>query len=125
MNVYAIHGRFGAYVQLGETPEKGVEGEPRRSSLTGGLTGVDRDARRSAEAAGAAARAGRASGIGQPIVAGLGRYGPYVKHGDDYRSLEPEDDLFTVGLARALALFAAPKKSGRRRRPSGSSARSR
>ena len=36
MNVYAINGRFGAYVQLGETPEKGVKEKPKRSSLTGG-----------------------------------------------------------------------------------------
>ena len=38
MNVYAINGRFGAYVQLGEKPEKGVKEKPKRSSLTGGLT---------------------------------------------------------------------------------------
>src|SRR5207244_8047579 len=38
MNVYAIHGRFGAYVQLGETPEKGSKEKPKRSSLTNGLT---------------------------------------------------------------------------------------
>jgi DNA topoisomerase-1 len=50
----------------------------------------------------------------EPVVAGLGRFGPYVKHGPDYRSLEPTDDLFTVDLERALALFAAPKRSGRR-----------
>src|SRR5207248_3631746 len=37
-NVYAIHGRFGAYVQLGETPEKGSKQKPKRSSLTGGQT---------------------------------------------------------------------------------------
>jgi DNA topoisomerase-1 len=47
-------------------------------------------------------------------VAGLGRFGPYVKHGDDYRSLEETDDLFTIDLTRALALFAAPKRAGRR-----------
>src|SRR5437762_2339611 len=51
---------------------------------------------------------------GAPIVAGLGRFGPYVKHGDEYRSLGPDDDLFTIDLARALALFAEPKRSGRR-----------
>src|SRR5262249_58464076 len=38
LNVYAIHGRFGAYVQLGETPEKGSKEKPKRSSLTGGQT---------------------------------------------------------------------------------------
>jgi DNA topoisomerase-1 len=48
------------------------------------------------------------------VVAGLGRFGPYVKHGDDYRSLGAADDLFTVDLSRALALFAEPKRGGRR-----------
>jgi DNA topoisomerase-1 len=50
---------------------------------------------------------------GTTVVAGLGRFGPYIKHGDDYRSLEPTDDLFTVDLERALALLAAPKRSAR------------
>ena len=36
--VYAIHGRFGAYVQLGEAPEKGSKEKPKRSSLVGGMT---------------------------------------------------------------------------------------
>ena len=57
---------------------------------------------------------GRHPESGQPVVAGLGRFGPYVKHGDDYRSLAAEDDLFTVGLDRALTLLAEPKKAGRR-----------
>src|SRR5262249_16362433 len=48
------------------------------------------------------------------VVAGLGRFGPYVKHGDDYRSLQSDDELFTVDLDGALALFAQPKKGGRR-----------
>jgi DNA topoisomerase-1 len=51
---------------------------------------------------------------GEPVVAGLGRFGPYVKHGDDYRSLAPDDDVHTIDLARALALFAEPKRGGRR-----------
>ena len=50
---------------------------------------------------------------GQPIVAGLGRFGPFIKYGDDYRSLEATDDLFTIDLERALALLAAPKRSAR------------
>src|SRR3954466_1054610 len=50
---------------------------------------------------------------GEVIVAGLGRFGPYIKKGDDYRSLEESDDLFTINLERALALLAAPKRSAR------------
>jgi DNA topoisomerase-1 len=51
---------------------------------------------------------------GQEIFASPGRYGPYVKKGDDYRSLGSEDQIFTVTLEEALALFAAPKTRGRR-----------
>jgi DNA topoisomerase-1 len=51
---------------------------------------------------------------GGEVVAGAGRYGPYVKKGDDYRSLESEEQIFTVTLAEALALLAAPKTRQRR-----------
>jgi DNA topoisomerase-1 len=115
LTVYAIHGRFGAYVQLGETPEKGSKEKPKRSSLTNGLTESTvtlEDALRLLELP---RDLGLHPDTQQPIVAGLGRFGPYVKHGDDFRSLGADDDLFSVGLDRALALFAEPKRGGRRR----------
>jgi DNA topoisomerase-1 len=51
---------------------------------------------------------------GAEVLAASGRYGPYVKKGDEFRSLESEEKLFTVTLEEALALLAAPK--GRQRR---------
>jgi DNA topoisomerase-1 len=51
---------------------------------------------------------------GNEILAAAGRYGPYVKRGDDYRSLDSEDKIFTVTLDEALALLAAPKTRQRR-----------
>ena len=51
---------------------------------------------------------------GVEIFAATGRYGPYVKRGDDFRSLDDEDQLFTVTLDEALALLAAPKTRQRR-----------
>jgi DNA topoisomerase-1 len=48
------------------------------------------------------------------ILATPGRYGPYLKKGDETRSLEREDQLFTISLEDALALLAAPKIRGRR-----------
>jgi DNA topoisomerase-1 len=113
MNVYAISGRFGAYVQLGETPEKGVKEKPRRSSLTGALTESTVMLEDALKLLDLPRELGTHPESGQPIVAGLGRFGPYIKHGDDYRSLEPTDDLFTVDMDRALALLAAPKRSAR------------
>ena len=113
MNVYAIHGRFGAYVQLGETQEKGVKEKPKRSSLTGALTESTVTLDDALKLLELPRELGQHAESGQPIVAGLGRFGPYVKHGDDYRSLEATDDLFTVDLERAVALFNAPKRSAR------------
>src|SRR5205823_1710719 len=51
---------------------------------------------------------------GEEVTAHNGRYGPYVKRGRDSRSLEREEQLFTVTLDDAKALFAAPKARGRR-----------
>jgi DNA topoisomerase I len=51
---------------------------------------------------------------GAEIFAGSGRYGPFVRRGDDYRSLETEEQMFTVTLEEALALLAAPKTRQRR-----------
>ncbi|HYN93350.1 MAG TPA: type I DNA topoisomerase [Pilimelia sp.] len=51
---------------------------------------------------------------GAEVLAGAGRYGPYVKKGDEFRSLDSEDKLFTVSLDEALALLAAPKARQRR-----------
>jgi DNA topoisomerase-1 len=50
---------------------------------------------------------------GQEITAQNGRYGPYLKKGTDSRSLSTEEQLFTVTLDEALALYAQPKQRGR------------
>ena len=51
---------------------------------------------------------------GEEVIAANGRYGPYVKRGKESRSLENEEQLFTVTLEDALALIAQPKQRGRR-----------
>ncbi len=114
MNVYAIHGRFGAYVQLGETPDKGSKEKPKRSSLTNGLTESTVTLDEALKLLELPRELGTHPESSQPVLAGLGRFGPYIRHGDDYRSLAADDDLFTVGLERALALLAEPKRAGRR-----------
>lgn len=50
---------------------------------------------------------------GQEITAQNGRYGPYLKKGTDSRSLQTEDQLFTITLEEALAIYAQPKQRGR------------
>ena len=44
------------------------------------------------------------------ISAGIGRFGPYIKHGKIYKSLTAEDDVLTIGLNRAVSLLAEPTK---------------
>jgi DNA topoisomerase-1 len=51
---------------------------------------------------------------GEPVTVQNGRYGPYAKRGTDSRSLESEEQLFTLTLAEAKELFAQPKTRGRR-----------
>jgi DNA topoisomerase-1 len=50
----------------------------------------------------------------EPITTNFGRFGPYVKHGDEFRSLDTEDDVFNISFDAALALLRAPKQSRRR-----------
>jgi DNA topoisomerase-1 len=51
---------------------------------------------------------------GEEVTAQNGRYGPYLKKGSDSRSIDTEDQLFTVDIEQARAIFAQPKLRGRR-----------
>src|SRR3954464_2115468 len=119
--VYVMNGRFGWYVQLGETPEapaKKVKGQaiekPKRASLQAGMTeskGLRVDGLKTLSLP-------RVVGVhpddNEPIVTNFGRFGPYVKHGDEFRSLESEEQVFEISFDNALALIRAPKQSRRR-----------
>ncbi|OBJ66375.1 type I DNA topoisomerase [Mycobacterium asiaticum] len=50
---------------------------------------------------------------GEEITAQNGRYGPYLKRGTDSRSLQNEDQMFTITLDEALKIYSEPKRSGR------------
>jgi DNA topoisomerase I len=50
----------------------------------------------------------------EPITTNFGRFGPYVKHGDEFRSLESDEDVFSISFDAALVLLRAPKQSRRR-----------
>ena len=50
----------------------------------------------------------------EPMTTNFGRFGPYVKHGDEFRSLESDEDVFDISFDAALALLRAPKQSRRR-----------
>src|ERR1044072_8203145 len=121
-NVYVMNGRYGAYVQLGETPEAGqkskVKGQtaekPKRSSLQAGMTESSITLEQALPLLSLPRVVGLHPDDNEPISTNFGRFGPYVKHGDEFRSLESEDQVFGISFDDALALIRAPKQSRRR-----------
>ena len=113
LTVLAKAGRFGPYVQLGERNAES-KSKPKTASLfkTMSLDTVTLD--EALRLLTQPRTVGAHPEDGAPITAQNGRYGPYVKWGKESRSLEDEDQIFTVDLEAAVALLAQPKK-GRRR----------
>ena len=112
--IYLLTGRFGAYVQLGETSdEKGAE-KPKRASLPKGKTPETLSLEEAVELLRLPRQVGLHPETGKRIVASIGRFGPYVEHERVFASLTPADDVLTVDLARALELFAAKSAKGGR-----------
>ena len=119
-------GRFGPYLQLGEQakavkPPKGEKAvkppKPKRASLPKGVAPEDIDLEKALALLALPREVGLSPEDGEPILAGVGRFGPYVKHGKVYASLEDGDNVLTVGLNRAMHLIAdkiANPKKGRR-----------
>ncbi|MGZ8751531.1 MAG: type I DNA topoisomerase [Acidimicrobiia bacterium] len=105
--VLALNGRFGPFVQIGELAE-GSKKKPPRASL---FSTMDPETVTLEEALQLLSlpRVVGADAAGVEITAQNGRYGPYLKKGTDSRSLEAEDQLFTVTLEAAEVIFAQPK----------------
>jgi len=114
MNVYVMNGRYGAYVQLGETPDGKKAEKPKRASLQAGMTEQTVTLDEALKLLSLPREVGVHPDDGHPIVTNFGRFGPYVKHNDEFRSLESDDDVFNIAFDQALALLRAPKQSRRR-----------
>ena len=56
---------------------------------------------------------------GEMILAGIGKFGPYLKMGPQYKTIPPDDDVLNIGLNRAVVLMAEPNKSNRPAREPG------
>jgi DNA topoisomerase-1 len=110
-------GRFGPYLQLGETSkEKGAE-KPKRAGIPKGVSPDDIDLERALALLALPRDVGPHPEDGEMIIAGVGRFGPYVKHGKIYANLEEGDEVLNIGLNRAVTLIAEKKlKPGRGRR---------
>ncbi len=103
-------GRFGPYVQLGDATDEVPK--PPRASLPKGWDADSIDLEKSLLLLSLPREIGKHPEDGEPVEAGIGRYGPFVKHGRIYANLPDVDEVFTVGMNRAVELIAA-KAAGR------------
>ncbi|MEU5364608.1 type I DNA topoisomerase [Streptomyces sp. NPDC005925] len=114
--IVAKDGRYGPYVTeiLPEgTPKTGKNAvKPRTASLFKSMS-LDTVTLEDALKLMSLPRVVGADAEGQEITAQNGRYGPYLKKGTDSRSLQAEEQLFTITLEEALAIYAQPKQRGR------------
>ncbi|WP_180900918.1 type I DNA topoisomerase [Martelella soudanensis] len=102
-------GRFGPYVQRGDGKEA------KRSSLPKGWKPEDIDLEKALRLLALPRDVGSHPEDGKMITAGLGRYGPFVLHDGTYANLESIDEVFAVGVNRAVAAIADKKANGGRR----------
>ena len=104
--VFLKSGRFGPYVQLGEGKE------PKRSSLPKGWEAASLTLEKALQLLSLPREVGLHPETGLPISAGLGRYGPFVLHDGKYANLPDVEEVFTVGLNRAVDLIAQKAAGG-------------
>ncbi len=110
-------GRFGPYLQLGETSKEKDAEKPKRAGLPKGLAPEDVDLEKALALLALPREVGIHPEDNEPIIAGIGRFGPYVKHGKTYANIDANEDVLTVGLNRAVTLIAEKKANpGRGRR---------
>ncbi len=104
-------GPFGHYVQLGDN---GDDGKPKRVSLPEGLSPEAVDVETACKLLALPREVGSHPETGHAIVAGIGRYGPYLRHERKYHRLPKGEDVLSIGLNRAVAIIADAKGGGTR-----------
>jgi len=105
-------GRFGPYVQRGEATEEVPK--PPRASLPKGWAPEEIDLEKALMLLSLPREIGAHPEDGEPVLAGIGRYGPYVRHGRTYANLPQIDEVWTVGMNRAVELIAQKASRGRK-----------
>jgi DNA topoisomerase I len=107
-------GPYGQYIQLG-TGENGDK--PKRVSLPRGVDAASVTLDTALKLLALPREVGRDPDSGEAIIAGIGRFGPYIKRGTTFVSLSADDDVLNIGLNRAVTLLAEAKTGGGRRGP--------
>jgi DNA topoisomerase I len=108
------NGRFGAYVTEVLPEDAPKSAKPRTGSLFKDMTQQTVGLEDALKLLSLPRLVGVDPETNEEITAQNGRYGPYLKRGTDSRSLETEDQIFTIDLPQALAIYAQPKQRGRR-----------
>ncbi len=104
-------GRFGAYVQLGEQG-KDKEDKPKRSSIPKGIDAATIDLEKALQLLSLPREVGLHPETGKQIMAGLGRYGPFILHDGMYANVESIEEVFTIGINRAVTILAEKAAGG-------------
>jgi len=111
--VFALNGKFGPYVQLGTLPDKKDKKapKPRRASLPKGKKLSEVTLAEALHYLSLPRELGLHPETNEPVIANVGRYGPYIGHGRDFRSLKAKDgdDPYTITFERALEILKKPK----------------
>jgi len=106
--VFCLIGRYGPYVQFGEKTDEVPK--PRRATLPKEVSPKEVTLELALKLLSLPRTLGRHPETENDVVANNGRFGPYVVHDSDFRSLKAPDDVYTVSLERALEILAEPKK---------------
>jgi len=112
-------GPYGLYVQVGEQlpKEKGKKAppKPKRASLLKGMSAADVDLALALRLLALPREIGTHPESGAMITAGVGRFGPFLKHGSSYVSIPPDDDVLSIGMNRAVEVIAQAGEKGKAR----------
>jgi len=125
-NIYLLHGRYGYYVQLGEAGSKNEKRvKPKRASVPKDVDPELVTVEDAVKYLSLPRNLGKHPKTENDIVASIGRFGPYIEHDGDFRSIK-HDDIYTIELERALEILSEEKKvRGKPASPSSIDARRR
>jgi DNA topoisomerase-1 len=107
--VFVKTGRFGTYLQLGEGSK---DEKPKRSSIPKGIDAATIDLEKALQLLSLPREVGIHPETGTPILAGLGRFGPFILHDGTYANVPTIEDVFTIGVNRAVTVLA-DKRAGK------------
>jgi DNA topoisomerase I len=105
--IYSLVGRYGPYVQLGDKTDENPK--PKRATIPKEISPRDLTLEKALTLLSLPRVLGHHPETGSEIAANIGRFGPFVVMDGDFRSLKGTDDVYTIGLERALEIFSQPK----------------